>query len=67
MLSCQKVLRKVPPRFTLRSLSGFSGAAARRLHQGSTKVLPRLPKFRSLSGSLGPVHVELPKVSAQVS
>ena len=51
VLGCQKVPRKVPPRF----------------RQGFTKVPPRFSKFRGVSGSLGQIRVGLPKGSAEGS
>ena len=103
VLGCQKVMRKVPPRFhqsftkiaqgswspvfwgrSVHELLNGSAEGSTKVplkfyqdspsfvaslvfHQGSTKVLPRLPKFRSLSGFLGQVHVKLPKGSVEGS
>ncbi len=45
----------------------FCGRFHQGFHQGSTKVLPRLPTFRTLSGFLGQIRVELLKGSAEGS
>ena len=50
ILGCSKVPRKVPPRF----------------HRGSTKVPPRLRKFRYLSGLLGQIVLGCQKVPRKV-
>ena len=51
VLGCQKVPRKVPPRF----------------RQGSTNVPPSFSKFRCFSDSLGQIRLGLPKGSAEGS
>ena len=69
VLGCQKVPRKVPPRFRGRFRQG-SAKDSPSFRQGFTKVplsfhQPRFSKFRAVSGSLSQVRLGLPKGSTK--
>ncbi len=66
VLGCQKVPRKVPPRFRGRFGQG-SAKVSPRFRQGFTKVPPNFSKFRGVSGSLGQICLGLPKSSVEGS